>query len=194
MARFSDDCELLHFQSAIVWRQRSPIHVCGSSRSLIIHLSDLFVALGRSYFFFFCVHDLSFNGFHFSPLPPPPSPLSLLSTFLSHFLCFQRRTLVSPGALLTFSPPALSSLTLTLMCAALSDAQVVWSFTPTLLLFLRVIHPSFLCRESQTRPLHKKTKQNPAVLSGRPRDPAAIAVASGGEKESVAPLGGRQQG
>lgn len=39
--------------------------------------------------------------------------------------------------------------------------------------FLRVIHPFFLCSESQAS-LYK----TPAVLSGRPRDPAVIAAAS----------------
>lgn len=106
---------------------------CGSSLSLIIHLSRLFVALGRSYFFFFaCMIFLLMDSISLPPHHPPPlSALSRLSTFLSHFLCFQLRTLVSLGALLTFSPLAFSSLTLTLMCAALSDAQVVWSFTST---------------------------------------------------------------
>lgn len=74
---FPDDCELLHFQSAIVWRQRSPIHILPQSLSLIIHLSDLFVALGHSHFF--CVHDLSFNGFH------PPSHSSAYSRSCQHF-------------------------------------------------------------------------------------------------------------
>lgn len=61
-----------------------------------------------------CVHDLSFNGFHFSSLS-----------------CLHVRSLGSKfsslWAFIDISPLTFS-LTLTIMCAALSDAQVVWSF------------------------------------------------------------------
>lgn len=53
---------------------------------------------------------------------------------------------------------------------------VSFDLTPYSPFFLRVIHPSFLCSESQAS-LYK----TPVVLSGRPLDPTVIAAASGRE-------------
>lgn len=107
------------FQSGIVQCQRSPIEVCGCILSLIIHLSILCVSPPQPLTFCACMIFLVMNSafsilscLHFClTFSPSSSRLSSLWALIDIFL-------------LTFS------LTLTLMCAALSDAQVVWSFIP----------------------------------------------------------------
>lgn len=148
---------------------------CDSSLSLIIHLSDLFVALGRS-FFFTCMIFPLMESISLPLLPPLLSALSLLSTFLSHFLCFQLRTLVSLGALLTFSPPGLllpyAHINVRRLIRCAGGLEFHSDLLPTLLLFLWVIHPSFLCPESQTHPLHRKNStKKPCGLIWETRRP-----------------------
>lgn len=198
LARFSDNCELLHFQSAIVWRQRSPIHILQQQR----FIDNSFIqtlCCPRPLIFFFCVHDLSFNGFHFSP-SPPPAPLHTLSPVN---ISVSLSLLPAPNSRLSgrfidifptslLLPYAHVNVRRLIRCAG--GLEFHSGSLPTLLLFLWVIHPSFLCPESQPptpSPSQKKTLRS---YLGDPVTLQALHRPAGGEKESTAPLGRQQQG
>lgn len=138
------------FQSGIVLCQRSPFQVGSCSLSFIDNSFIHFLCSSQP--LIFCVHDLSLID----------------SAFLS-FACLHISLTLSPSSLELSSLWALIdislltfSFTLTLMCAALSDAQVVWSFIqPHSLLF------SFLPGYSSLLPVLWKSSfplQNPCGL------------------------------
>lgn len=175
MVRFSDDCELLHFQSAIVWRQRSPIHIL-RQQSFIDNSFIRSLCCPRP-LIFFCVHDLSFNGFHFShSYPPAPihtlSPVNI-SVSLSLLPAPNSRLSgrfidIFPASLLL--PYAHVNVRRLIRCAG--GLEFHSDSLPTLLLFLWVIHPSFLCPESQTHQFTKK--KNPKNLRSYLGDPVTL--------------------
>lgn len=136
---------------------------CGSSLSLIIHLSRLFVALGRSYFFFFaCMIFLLMDSISLPPHPPPLRSLSPVNISVSLSLLPAPNSRLS-GRFIDIFPASLllpnAHVNVRRLIRCTGGLEFHFDSLLALLLFLWVIHPSFLCPESQTSPPFTHTQK-----------------------------------
>lgn len=179
---FSDDCELLHFKAPLC---RVKDHLFKSAAvvflSLIIH-SSVSLCPPPPQPLIFGVHDLSLMDSVFS--------LSFLSTFFSLTFPPSSSKLSSLWALIDISLLTFS-FTLTLMCAALSDAQVVWSFIRP-----HSLRSSFPPGYSSLLPVLWKSSfplQNPCGLIWETPRPRSHCSSQRERIETTAPSGGGQR-